>query len=117
MAWERKPRNTLGGPVVGRLEFAGESQPRPIAKALKRARLMRQGDRLDWADSSLSAIGRNLLEHGRDQSGTGDYLRAALSDATSLYACLQAAVDDLPPVQRIERRPNAMDGIAANRQG
>lgn len=115
--WERKPRNVLGGPVVGRMVDTAQGMPREISKALKRTRRMAQGDRISWADSSLSSIGRNLVDHSRDTSGTGDHLRAALLDAAALYACLRAAVDDLPPVSRLERLPSAADGVASVRQG
>lgn len=119
MGWERKPSHVLGGVAVGRVIDGERALPKSLAKVLRRARSMAQSDRLSWADSSLAAIGRNILDHQRHPE-TGDFLRQALSDAEALYAVLTAAVEALaPPVglPPVEPRPTADLGVASVRQG
>lgn len=120
MPWEPKPRlRTFGGVRVAR-EIEGEAAlPRALAKALTVARRVSQDERLGWAESSLAVIGRNIVEH-RKHPDTGDFLRQALDDATTLYAVLTAAVEGLgPPVglPPVEPRPTAALGVSTGYQG
>lgn len=120
MPWARKPsQRVLGGLRVARALEEEDHLPRPLQKALRRARRLGQGDRLNWADSSLAVIGRNIVEH-RKHPETGDFLRQALDDATTLYAVLTAAVETLgPPVglPPVEPRPTADLGVSTSYQG
>lgn len=120
MRWERKPTTrVIGGVQVARALEEEDSLPRPLKKALQRARRLGQGDRLGWADSSLAVIGRNISEH-RKHPATGDFLRQAQSDAETLWAVLTAAVEALgPPVglPPVEPRPTADLGVSTVYQG
>lgn len=120
MRWERKPSiRTFGGVKVGQAVEDELSLPKPLAKALHVARLMAQADRLGWADTSLAVIGRNISDHRRHPD-TGDFLRQALDDATTLWAVLSAAVEGLaPPVglPPVEPRPTADLGVASVHRG
>ena len=120
MPWERKPsQRVVGGLRVARVLDEEEHLPKALRRALSRARRLSQADRLGWADSSLAVIGRNINEHRRHPE-TGDFLRQALDDATTLYAVLTAAVEGhgppvgLPPV---EPRPTADLGVSTADQG
>jgi hypothetical protein len=120
MTWARKPSvRVIGGIRVAQAIEGENALPRPLQKALRVARRMDQGARLSWSDSSLAVIGRNISEH-RKHPETGDFLRQALDDATTLYAVLTAAVEGLgPPVglPPVEPRPTADLGVAALHQG
>lgn len=120
MAWERKPsQRVMGGFQAARMLEGGHELPPEMVKALRVARRMDMTAKLDWADSSLSVIGRNVSEHRRHPE-TGDFLRAALSDAVALYAVLAEAVEALPPpvgLPPVEARPTASLGVASLRQG
>jgi hypothetical protein len=120
MRWERKPsQRVIGGIRVAQALEEEDKLPKAVAKALKRARRLGQNDRLGWADTSLAVIGRNIIEH-RKHPETGDFLRQALDDATTLYAVLTAAVEALgPPVglPPVEPRPTAELGVSTAYQG
>lgn len=113
--WEKKAPTTLGGQ---RAAQAVSGLPKDIASALKKARRLGAGEALEWADASLATIGRNISDHRREP-GTGDFLRAALSDAAALYAVLTAAVEVQPNLGRPGGPPavSAALGVAAFRQG
>ena len=116
MGWERKARTGLGGQAAARALGTDDQMPREIRKALKRARKMSPSACIEWADGALATIGRNLAEHAK-HPGSGDYLRAAQSDAAVLWACLEAAVTTLPEPPPLDRLPSAALGVASVRQG
>ena len=115
MAWDRKERAGLGGQKAAKA-LADNDMPKEIATALKRARKMSPAMCIEWADAALATIGRNLADH-RNHPQTGDYLRAAQSDAAALWACLEAALDRQPPPEPLDRLPSAALGVASARQG
>jgi len=112
MPWERKQPRGIGGVAVIESDMA---LPRAYRKAAKRARQMGTTQLLEYADTSLSGIGRCLTEHGR-MPGAGDRLREAEEAAASLYAVLREAASR-QPVPYPETLPGANMGIAAARQG
>lgn len=116
MAWEKKRPVGLGGQRAAEAVDESSRYPKDIAKALRLARKMSPIQCVDWVDSSLSSIGRNLIDHQRDPARTGDHLRAALSDAAALYACLVVAVDS-QPVPAVSVAPGSVAGVASMRQG
>lgn len=120
MTWARKPSiRTFGGVRVAQAIEDEVQLPRALAKALTVARRVSQDERLGWAESSLAVIGRNIVEH-RKHPDTGDFIRQALDDATTLYAVLTAAVEGLgPPVglPPVEPRPTAELGVSTVHQG
>lgn len=114
--WEKKRPVGLGGQRAAAAVDEGSRFPKDIAKALRLARRMSPIQCIDWVDASLSSIGRNLVDHQRDPARTGDHLRAALSDAAALYACLLVAVES-QPVPTVSVAPGAAAGVATIRQG
>lgn len=120
MPWEPKPKTRTFGGIRGAQQVEGEQTlPRALRKALTVARRMGVDARLAWAETSLAVIGRNIGEH-RKHPETGDFLRQALDDATTLYAVLTAAVEALgPPVglPPVEPRPTAQLGVSTGYQG
>lgn len=120
MTWARKPSTrAIGGLRVAQVIEGEQALPRPLQRALRVARRISQDDRLAWADTSLAVIGRNISDHRRHPE-TGDFLRQALDDTTTLWAVLSAAVEGLgPPVglPPVEPRPEASWGVAGMHQG
>ena len=114
--WERKSPRGLGGQQAAKVLDAERGMPKDISAALRKARRLSMSDAISWADAALTSIGRNISDHRHDPR-TGDHLRAALSDAASLYACLLAAVEGLPPAPLLDRLPDASLGLARVRQG
>lgn len=116
MRWETKAPRMLGGQRAARVIEGEQGMPKDIAAALKKARRMSPAQAVDWADASLSSIGRNITDH-RHAPGVGDHLRAALLDTASLYACLLAATQSLPPTDVTVQVPRSEMGVASVRQG
>jgi hypothetical protein len=114
--WEKKRPNQLGGQKGARLLDDEQGLPKDVAAALKKARRMSANQAVDWADAALSSIGRNLTDH-RHAPGVGDHLRAALLDAASVYACLTAAIESLPPTEVTTKVPRSEMGVTGIRQG
>lgn len=114
--WERKRPAGLGGQRAAAVLDGEMAMPKEVAKALKRARSMSPAQCIAWADAALSSIGRNISDH-QHQPGAGDHLRAAQIDAATLYACLTAVVQGLPPTDPTVRVPRSEMGVASVRQG